>query len=141
MCRPARLRGAKCGSAAAVGDDGFTRSSITALEGGLVAEATRSDAEEYLHPIKVAGRAPTPWLEAIASQVPKLRDWWRCVAASLSGTSEKGTATRREGLSIMLEAAVMSSSVEEQAHAVDHLLSWTRDWNSREGHLRKAMHE
>jgi hypothetical protein len=41
----------------------------------------------------------------------------------------------------MLEAAVMSSSVEEQAHAVDHLISWARDWNGREGHLWKAMHE
>ena len=118
-----------------------TRASITALEGGLVARASEKSADDYLRPIKAAGKAATPWLKALARQVPTLRDWWRCVASSMSIDSPAGTADRRKGLIIMLQAAVTSSSEVGQSQVIDRLFAWAGDWRDREGHLRRAMHE
>ena len=106
-----------------------------------MARASERCAEEYLLPIKTAGKAATPWLKALARQVPTLRDWWRCVASSMSMDSPAGTADRRMGLSIMLQAAVTSSSEVGQSQVIDRLFAWAEDWRDREGHLRKAMHE
>ena len=106
-----------------------------------MARAAEQGTEDYLQPIRAAGKVPTPWLEALAKQVPTLRDWWRCVASSMSLHSPAGTTNRRMGLGIMLEAAVTSSSVDGQALVIDRLFAWARDWSDREGYLRKAMHE
>jgi hypothetical protein len=57
----------------------FTRASTTALEGGLVKDAPQAAADAYLQPIKDTGKSVTPWLQAIARQVPRLKAWWRCV--------------------------------------------------------------
>jgi hypothetical protein len=62
-------------AAPAVGVGEFTRSSVTALQGGLVSEPAGPGAGDYLLPIKAAGKEPTPWLEAIARQVPALRNY------------------------------------------------------------------
>ena len=48
----------------------FTRSSDTALEGGLVTDASLIEAEEYLQPVVAAGKSAPPWLQAVARQVP-----------------------------------------------------------------------
>jgi hypothetical protein len=85
----------------------FTRSSDTALEGGLVAEASLVEAEEYLQPVVAAGKSAPPWLQAVARQVPQLKAWWRCVASSM-GSAAADAKTRREGLTVMLQAAVYS---------------------------------
>jgi len=118
----------------------FTRASDTALEGSLVADSSLAEAASYLQPVEDAGKSAAPWLQAIARQVPRLKTWWRCVASSMSD-STSGTAARRNGLSAMLESAVMSASEEAQAFAVNTLHSWAEDWRDREGHLRKVMHE
>ena len=117
----------------------FTRASNTALEGGLVADAPQEAADAYLQPIKDSGKSVTPWLQAIARQVPRLKAWRRCVASSM-GESKEGMASRRAGLNIMLEAAVTSTTEPDQAAAVDELHAWAEDWLDREGHLRKVMH-
>ena len=117
----------------------FTRAPSTALEGGLVADAPHEAADAYLQPIKDSSKSVTPWLQAIAKQVPRLKAWWRCVASSM-GESKEGMASRRAGLNIMLEAAVTSETEPEQATAVDELHAWAEDWLDREGHLRKVMH-
>jgi hypothetical protein len=116
----------------------FTRSSDTALEGGLVADAAPAEAEEYL--AAASGKSAPPWLQAIAKQVPQLKAWWRCVASSM-GSSAADAATRRDGLCSMLQAAVESTTEAFQRRAVDSLYAWAEDWADREGHLRKVMHE
>ena len=55
--------------------DELTRSSTTALEGGLTTDGSVASAEEYLRPIKAAGKVPPPWLNAIARQASPLRAW------------------------------------------------------------------
>jgi hypothetical protein len=56
-----------------------------------------------------------------------------------SGTSGDKDV-RREGLSIILEAAVKAISAEALKVVVDSIFSWATDWQDREGYLRKAMH-
>jgi hypothetical protein len=116
----------------------FTRSSDTALEGGLVTDASLIEAEEYLQPVVAAGKSAPPWLQAVARQVPQLKAWWRCVASSM-GSTAASLETRRSGLTVMLQAAVESETEGSQRHAVDSLHEWAADWEDREGHLRKVM--
>ena len=120
--------------------DELTRSSTTALEGGLTTDGSVASAEEYLRPIKAAGKVPPPWLNAIARQASPLRAWWRCVATSMSSGTSDGKEARRRGLSIMLEAAVVATTAEALKVVVDSISSWAADWQDREGYLRKAMH-
>jgi hypothetical protein len=117
----------------------FTRSSDTALEGGLVTDASLIEAEEYLQPVVAAGKSAPPWLQAVARQVPQLKAWWRCVASSM-GSAAADAKTRREGLTVMIQAAVQSSTEAAQRRIVDSLHAWAADWQDREGHLRKVMH-
>ena len=137
----------------------FTRSSDTALEGGLVAEASMSSRQaeagpkklvepvvtpvdevaEYLQPVVAAGKSAPPWLQAVARQVPQLKAWWRCVASSM-GSAAADAKTHREGLTAMIQAAVQSSTEAAQRRIVDSLHAWAADWQDREGHLRKVMH-
>jgi len=119
--------------------DEFTRASTTALEGGLVGDATMEEAEEYLKPIRDSGKVPTPWLESVAKQVQPLREWWRCIGETMTETAA-GTATRRLGLQAMLRAAVEAASVDELSEVVDSIHNWSDTWCSREEHLRQAMH-
>jgi hypothetical protein len=49
----------------------FTRSSDTALEGGLVADASLAEAEEHLQPVAAAGKSAPLWFQAIARQMPQ----------------------------------------------------------------------
>jgi hypothetical protein len=119
--------------------DEFTRASTTALEGGLVGDATMEEAEEYLKPIRDSGKVPTPWLESVAKQVQPLREWWRCIGETMTETAA-GTATRRLGLQAMLRAAVEAASVDELSEVVDSIYSWSDTWCNREEHLRQAMH-
>jgi hypothetical protein len=116
----------------------LTRASDTALEGGLVADASLTEADEYLRPVEASGNSAPPWLQAVAKQVPQLQAWWRCVASSM-GSTAADLETRRSGLTVVLQAAVESTTEGSQRRAVDSLHEWAADWEDREGHLRKVM--
>jgi hypothetical protein len=61
-----RTDAAYVASVATANHDELTRSSTTALEGGLATDGSVASAEEYLRPIKAADKVPPPWLNAIA---------------------------------------------------------------------------
>ena len=116
----------------------LNRSSDTALEGGLVTDASLAETDEYLRPVADSGKSAPPWLQAVAKQVPQLKAWWRCVASSM-GSTAASLEMRRSGLTVMLQAAVEPETEGLQRHAVDSLHEWAADWEDREGHLRKVM--
>ena len=78
------------------------------------------------------------WLDAIAPEVVRMSDWWRCVADA-SRDTEAGRLRQREGVTIMLQAAVTSTSLEDQGEIVDRMHEWAQHWRDQEGKLADAM--
>jgi len=102
-------------------------SSDTALEASLVAGEGDADdaaeAQQYLDELVPPTLEVTRWATAVASHVPRMRKWWRCVAGTLTDTPAAAT-TRRGGLATMLGAVVGASTAEEQSSLVSELQLW-----------------
>ena len=124
---------------------------MTALEGSIVpapeqvpsaAEQVtfKQQADEYLRsvvPLKTPKQLPE-WLEVIAPEVVRMSDWWRCVPDA-SRDTEAGRLRQREGVTIMLQAAVTSTSLEDQGEIVDRMHEWAQHWRDQESKLADAM--
>ena len=82
-----------------------------------------AEAQHYLDRLVPPTLGATAWSSAVASHVPRMRKWWRCVASTLADTPGAATA-RRGGLASMLGAIVGASSVREQSLLVNELQSW-----------------
>jgi hypothetical protein len=124
---------------------------MTALEGSIVpapdqvpsAEEQvtfKQQADDYLQsvvPLKAPKQVPE-WLDAIAPEVVRMSDWCRCVAYA-SRDTEAGRLRQREGVTIMLQAAVTSTSLEDQGEIVDRMHEWAQHWRDQESKLADAM--
>ena len=124
---------------------------MTALEGSIArapdqvqsAEeqvSFKQQADDYLRsvvPLKAPKQVPE-WLDAIAPEVVRMSDWWRCVA-DVSRDTEAGRLRQREGVTIMLRAAVTSTSLEDQGEVVDRMHEWAQHWRDQESKLADAM--
>ena len=89
--------------------------------------------------IRDAGKVPTPWLKAVSKQAQPLREWWRCIGNMMQETAS-GAASRKQGLQVLLRAAVEASSGSELGMIVDSIYGWADAWRDRDEHLRQAMH-
>jgi hypothetical protein len=118
----------------------FTRSSYTAMEGDLVAEAPLAEAEEYLQPVVAAGKSAPPWLQAIARQAATAQGLVT-MRGVLDGQRSCGCkdAQRGPGRHAASSSAVIDGGRPER-RIVGSLRAWAADWQGRGGHLRKVMH-
>ena len=124
---------------------------MTALEGSIApapeqvpsaAEQVtfKQQADEYLRsvvPLKAPKQVPE-WLDAIAPEVVRMSDWWRCVA-DVSRDTEVGRKRQREGVTVMLQAVVTSTSSEDQGEIVNRVHEWAQHCRDQESKLAEAM--
>ena len=116
--------------------------SLTELEASLVATVPalgdKELAASYLKSIVPTDKAAPRWLQAVATHVPRMQRWWRCVSSKLVD-SPRSRALRKANLGFMLQAIVESDSSGEQGVILQSLRDWGADWRDREGHLEDAM--
>ena len=116
--------------------------SLTELEASLVpdvpAVSEQDLAASYLRSIVPTDKSAPQWLQAVATHVPHMQRWWRCISARLVD-SPRERAIRKDNLGFMLQAIVESGSCSEQAVILQSLREWGDDWRNREGHLEDAM--
>ena len=116
--------------------------SLTELEASLVpdvpAVSEQDLAASYLRSIVPTDKSAPQWLQAVATHVPRMQRWWRCISARLVD-SPRERAIRKDNLGFMLQAIVESGSCSEQAVILQSLREWGDDWRNREGHLEDAM--
>ena len=113
--------------------------SSTVLEASLVEDGEPAEVAAYLGTMEAPSLATPEWLaRGVAPQVPKMMAWWRCAADALSA-SAAAKQLRRQGLQVMLQAAVQATSKEDLASVVARLREWASDWRDRDGKVSAAL--
>ena len=113
--------------------------SSTVLEASLVEDGEPAEVAAYLGTMEAPSLATPEWLaRGVAPQVPKMMAWWRCAADALSD-SAAAKQLRRQGLQVMLQAAVQATSKEDLASVVARLREWASDWRDRDGKVSAAL--
>jgi hypothetical protein len=113
--------------------------SSTVLEASLVEDGEPAEVADYLATMKAPKLKPPTWLtDGVAPQVPKMMAWWKCAADALSD-SAAAKQLRRQGLQVMLQAAVQATSAADLLDVVSRLREWASDWRDRDGKVSATL--